>query len=140
MKLLWPVGLVLSLVSTGVGARIDALERGAGLLWPLFFASTAASVLLLAFLLFDYKRDVGSKYRGSDILRMRVAVITFGDIGIILLVVGVPLAGIGLLALTLACYAHGTIASKELRALHAEWDAEREAGEAARKATADAST
>ena len=134
MKLLWPFAFLLSLVSAVSGARVEILDGNAGLIEPLFYASSVAAVLILVFLLVDYWRDVGSKYRGSDTLRMRIAVINFANIGVILLAVGFPLAGIGLLVMTLAFFAHGTIATKELLALHAEWDAEREAGESRRAA------
>ena len=136
MKLLWPLAFVLSIVSTVSGSRVEILDGNAGAIEPLFYASSIASVAILTYLLVDYWRDVGSKYRGSDTLRMRIAVINFGNIGVILLALGFPLAGVGLLVVTYACFAHGTFSTKAILALHAEWDAEREEGEARRAAAA----
>ena len=133
-KLLWPLAFVLSIVSTAAGARLQGIEVDAGLLEPAFYASTIIGTVLLVGLLIDYRLDVGSLYRGSDTLRMRVGVITVGDVAIIVLALGFFFSGIGLLVLTLALFAHGTLANKEVLALHAEWDKEKAEGEARRAA------
>ena len=129
-KLLWPVAFISALLSTGAGARVQGIEGDAGIFEPLFYASTIISTILLIGLLVDDRLDIGSLYRGSDTLTMRVGVITVGDVAIIILVLGFIFSGIGLLVLTLALFTHGTFANKETLALHAEWDEEKAAGDA----------
>ena len=129
MKLIWPVAFFLSVVATGTGVRSSANVATDGQLFTqLFLASSITAVALLVFLLVDYYRATGSKYRGSDLTRMRIAVIAVGDIAVILLAIGFWSAGIGLLVLTFAFFAHGTVSAKETVALHAEWERERQLG------------
>lgn len=137
MKLVWPLAFLLAIGSAAVGVRIQGLDGDVGLLEPAFYASTALSVALLVFLLVDYRREIGSKFRGSDLFRIRLATIFVGNLAVILLALGFVFAGVGFSVLTFAFFSHGTVASKETIALHAEWDGERVASEEARAAKAD---
>ena len=126
MKLLWPLAFILSLVATGTGVRVSGDNPADGALFSnIFLASSIAAVVLMVVLLVDYYRATGSRYRGSDLTRMRIAVIGVGDVAIILLAIQIWSAGIGLLVLTAAFFAHGTVSAKETVALHAKWEAER---------------
>ena len=98
MRLLWPLAFLLSLISTGTGVRASADVASDGQLFDqLFAASSIAAVAIMVFLLIDYYRATGAKYRGSDLTRARIAVIAVGDIAVILLAIRIWSAGSGLL-------------------------------------------
>lgn len=136
MKLLWPISFLLSIVATVAGARLQATEGASNPnIETLFWASIGVGTFLLVVLLIDYYRATGSRYRGSPLTKMRVAVVTVGDIAIILLALQFWVTGLGLLLMTFAFFAHGTVQTKETVSLHAEWDEEKKISEARTAAT-----
>ena len=63
--------------------------------------------LIVGALNIDHRLDVGRWFRGSDTTRMRVAVVTIGDLALMILAFRFWSAGLPLALLTAVAYTHG---------------------------------